>query len=118
MDDSSIGSLLNASNGPRAKAASAISYAPGVNLDEQAKRGLPRVSKDSDSISDLSSKGSTAKSIFTRIDSNEQKLEKIGNLLETLMKNLENKGGNHNRPREPASCSQRTTSPAREGRSL
>ena len=118
MDDSSIGSLLNASNGPRAKAASAISYAPGVNLDEQAKRGLPRVSNDSDSISDLSSKGSTAKSIFTRIDSNEQKLEKIGNLLETLMKNLENKGDNHDRPREPASCSQGTTSPAREGRSL
>ena len=60
MDDSSIGSLLHTGNGPT-RATTAVSYAPGVNLDDQVKNGPPRISKDSDSISDLSSKGSTEK---------------------------------------------------------
>ena len=48
--------------------------------------------KDSNSISDLSSKGSTAKSIFTRIDDNKKQMKNIGSMLETLMNRLENNG--------------------------
>ena len=40
MDDSSISSLLNTGNGPT-RAATAVSYAPGVNLDNQVKKWTP-----------------------------------------------------------------------------
>ena len=94
MDDSSVGSLLNASKRPNDNTTTVISYAPGVNLDEQVKSGLPKVSKDSDSISNLSSKGSTVKLIVTRINYNEQQMKKIGSLLQSLMNKLDD-GNNH-----------------------
>ena len=119
MDDTSVGSLLNPNNNPARKTA-AIATAPGVNLDDKIRHDAqPNKQKESDSIIDLSSKGSTTKSIFNQIDSNEQKLSHIENLLETFMKNLDtNDDTNQDRSRKPASGSHKEPPPPAEGPSL
>ena len=88
MDDSSIGSLLNPGNKATKTRKPAVAMAPGVNLGKQTNNKEATV--DNDSISDISSKGSTAKTIYNRIDANENKLNAIGNLLERLMVKLDN----------------------------
>ena len=76
------------------------------------------ISKDSDSISDLSSKGSTAKSIFHRIKSNKNQMKHIGSMLETLMNRLDCAGNDQNGPRKPNNGGQSEPPPAEEGPSL
>lgn len=72
MDDSSVGSLFNANNEPSVQPTAAILLDPGINLGKQANSSSARISNNNDSISDISSKGSTVKSIFHRIKSNKQ----------------------------------------------
>ena len=118
MDDSLVGSLLNPKNGPPNNNTATFSYAPGVKIDEQVKNGPPKISRDSDSISDLSSKGSTVKSIFTRINDNKKQMKHIGNILETLMNRLENNGISQTRLGQSGHDSQSVTPSPEKGHSL
>ena len=119
MDDSSVGSMLNPNNKTKGREQQAIVMEPGVHLEEQMNEKPRKNSGDNNSVSNLSSKGSTTRTIYNRIDSNEQKLNQIGRLLENLMKSIETKqDANQDRTGNPTSDSQEVNPSSEKGDAL
>ena len=119
MDDLSVGSMLNPNNKTKGREQQAIVMEPGVNLEDQMNEKPRKSSGENDSVSDLSSKGSTTRTIYSRIDSNEQKLNQIGRLLENLMILIEKKQDvNQDRTGNPTSDSQDVNPSSKKGDAL
>ena len=92
--------------------------AAGVNLGKQINNKEATV--DNDSIRDISSKGNTAKTIYSRIDANKNKLNAIGSLLERLVVKLDNPqaSNNQNETRNLTTGDQNETPSLEKGPSL
>ena len=118
MDDSSVGLMPNTNNRAKERVRT-VSMAMGINLEDQMNKKPRKISGDNDSLSDLSNKGSTTRTIYSRIDSNKQKLNQIGSLLEKLMKLLDKKQDvNQDRIGSPNSDSQDMNPSYKKGDSL